>query len=121
MGKIEGIIFNAFNKCSQYSAPDKCSKCSRYSVLDKSSKYSRYSAPDKCSKYSGYSVPDKFSKYNRYSDSENSGKYNKYRHMAGTVVFMAACGFILYGAVRGEAAVVLNKAVNICLECIGLG
>lgn len=32
----------------------------------------------------------------------------------------AAC-FIVYGAVRGEAGVVLNKAVNICFECIGLG
>lgn len=35
----------------------------------------------------------------------------------------AAAGFLLmgYGIFRGEVDVVLAKAVNICLECIGIG
>lgn len=37
------------------------------------------------------------------------------------VGLLTACAFVIYGFARGEAAVVLNKAVNICLECIGLG
>ena len=29
--------------------------------------------------------------------------------------------FIALGVYRGEVGIVLQKAVNICLECIGLG
>jgi hypothetical protein len=36
---------------------------------------------------------------------------------------LAGCGaiFMWIGAARGEVAVVLMKAVRICLECIGIG
>lgn len=37
------------------------------------------------------------------------------------IVIVAAAGMIVYGVYRGEVSIVLNKAINICLECIGLG
>ena len=36
-------------------------------------------------------------------------------------IFVTAFVMIIYGVTRGEMATVLNKAVNICLECLGLG
>lgn len=36
-------------------------------------------------------------------------------------VSVLAALFLFYGVHRGEVDIVLNKAVNICLECIGLG
>jgi hypothetical protein len=37
------------------------------------------------------------------------------------LVFLSGFAFVLIGIYRGEVAVVLQKAVRICLECIGLG
>ena len=42
------------------------------------------------------------------------------RRIAG-VLLVAAVMMIIYGMYRGEVSVVLNKAINVCLECIGLG
>ncbi len=47
--------------------------------------------------------------------------------MTGTgnkaAIFLVVCGIglLLYGINRGEYDTVFLKAVNICLECIGIG
>jgi len=47
---------------------------------------------------------------------------NKQLLFAARIVICAlAASFILLGIHRGEPAIVLKKAVNICFECIGLG
>lgn len=46
------------------------------------------------------------------------------KHAINSIKYLIlACAviFIYLGFARGEAAVVLNKAINICLECIGIG
>lgn len=37
------------------------------------------------------------------------------------VILLAGAVFMLAGIYRGEMDVVLRKAINICLECIGIG
>ena len=37
------------------------------------------------------------------------------------VLIAAAVGYIAFGIYRGEVNTVLAKAINICMECIGLG
>ena len=40
---------------------------------------------------------------------------------ARIIVCAAAVAFIIHGVNRGEVAIVLKKAIKICMECIGLG
>jgi len=48
-------------------------------------------------------------------------KAKKYRSAIGIVVIIAALILTVIGGMRGEVTIVFHKAVNICLECIGLG
>ena len=40
---------------------------------------------------------------------------------AAAALILAGVAFLAFGVWRGEAEVVFRKAVNICLECIGIG
>lgn len=44
-----------------------------------------------------------------------------YRKRIQFGLLIVALMMIGYGAVRGEAAVVLNKAIKLCMECVGIG
>lgn len=45
----------------------------------------------------------------------------RWRWCIRIAIAAVSCVCILYGAARGETELVFDKAVNICLECIGLG
>ena len=41
--------------------------------------------------------------------------------LARLLILTTAFAFMSYGIFRGEMEAVMQKAVNICLECIGIG
>lgn len=51
----------------------------------------------------------------------NKGREEGTRRLIAGVLLVAAVMMIIYGMYRGEVSIVLNKAINVCLECIGLG
>lgn len=50
-----------------------------------------------------------------------SNRIREKKKMLQGILLLAAVGMIGYGVFRGELSIVFQKAVNICLECIGLG
>ena len=43
------------------------------------------------------------------------------RWLVPAIVLLVGVGFVIYGITEGEAGAVVKKAINICMECIGLG
>lgn len=43
------------------------------------------------------------------------------KNKAAVALIMLSAAFIAFGISKGEAGVVFRKAVNICLECVGIG
>ncbi|NLD83108.1 MAG: thioredoxin [Clostridiales bacterium] len=43
------------------------------------------------------------------------------RNIGAILLMLVGIAFLLLGFARGEAETVLRKAVNLCLECIGIG
>ncbi|MDR2939533.1 MAG: thioredoxin [Clostridiales bacterium] len=50
-----------------------------------------------------------------------AGKPEKIQKYLKYLIILASFVFILLGAYRNEVSTVFTKAVNICLECIGIG
>lgn len=43
------------------------------------------------------------------------------RNIPAVLVIIAAAAFLAIGIWRGEDQTVYRKAINVCMECIGLG
>ena len=46
---------------------------------------------------------------------------NKTRLLIVILLLVVSAGLVTAGVMRGEVLAVFTRAVNICLECIGLG
>ena len=55
------------------------------------------------------------------SDGKEYIMQDKQRNGVWMLLLTAAVMLLVLGTVRGEVSVVFTKAVNICMECIGIG
>jgi hypothetical protein len=51
----------------------------------------------------------------------NKNKFNKSRVLIKYGILIMSISFIITGIHRDEVRIVFKKAINICLECIGIG
>ena len=45
----------------------------------------------------------------------------KRRKISQIALLITGIAMVSYGVIRGEAAIVLGKAIKLCLECVGIG
>lgn len=53
--------------------------------------------------------------------SSRAMKQKRRKVVPPAILFLVGVSFMVFGVFRGESAIVLVKAVNLCLECIGIG
>lgn len=51
----------------------------------------------------------------------NKNKFNKNEILTKYGILIMSISFIITGIYRDEVRIVFKKAINICLECIGIG
>ena len=45
----------------------------------------------------------------------------KDKNLISVTILILSLGFMVYGVYRGEVNSVFTKAINLCMECIGIG